>query len=80
MSTPLSAKTTVYLEPVVKKFIQHRAIAEDRSVSELINDYLADMIEDLSDIKDIEYRRQEPTDSLEHILKDLNLTYDDLRG
>ncbi len=78
--TTLSDKTTVYLNPTVKKFIQHKAVAEDRSVSEIINDYFADMLEDLEDIKEIRRRRGETTASFDEVLEDLGLTYDDLRS
>lgn len=76
----LSAKTTIYLNPVVKRFIQHKAVAEGRSVSDVINDSFEDMLEDLQDIKEIERRRGEPTVSFDEVLKDLGLTYDDLRS
>jgi len=79
MST-LSAKTTIYLEPNVKKFIRHKAIAEGRSVSEIINEAFVDMLEDLDDIKEIKSRLGEPTVPFETVLKDLGLTYDDLLG
>ena len=45
----LSEKTTIYLNPYVKKFLQHKAINEGRSISEVINDNLAEMLEDLED-------------------------------
>jgi len=76
----LSEKTTIYLNPHVKKFVQHKAVAEGRSVSELVNDYFADMLEDLEDVKELQKRRKEPTVPFEEVLKDLGLTYDDLRG
>ena len=79
MATKLSQKTTIYLNPYVKKYIQHRAIAENRSISELINDEFADMLEDLEDLKEIEKRRGEPTVPFEVVLRELGLTYDDLR-
>lgn len=75
----LSAKTTIYLEPSVKKFLQHKAVAESRSLSEVINDEFADMLQDLSDITTIEKRRGEETVPLADVLKRLGLTYDDLR-
>lgn len=75
----LSDKTTVYLNPTVKKFLQHKAIAEDRSVSEIINEEFADMLEDLEDLKEVEKRRNEPSVPFEMVLKELGLTYDDLR-
>lgn len=76
----LSEKTTIYLNPVVKSFIQHKAIADKRSVSEIINDYFADMVEDLEDIKSVEKRRKEPSSSFDDVLSDLGLSYDDLRN
>lgn len=76
----LSEKTTIYLDPSVKKFLQHKAIAESRSLSDVINDEFADMLEDLSDIKEIEKRRGEQAVPLEEVLRDLGLTYDDLRS
>jgi len=78
--TKLSERTTIYLNPYVKKFIQHKAVAESRSVSEVINDYFADMLEDLDDLKEINKRKGEPTVPFEVVLRDLGLTYADLRG
>ena len=76
----LSEKTTIYLDPIVKKFLQHKAIAESRSLSDVINEQFADMLEDLHDIKEIENRRGEQIVPFEKVLKDLGLTYDQLRG
>jgi hypothetical protein len=76
----LTDKTTIYLNPVVKKFLQHKAVAENRSVSEIVNEEFADMLEDLEDIKLIEERRNEPTIPFEAVLQDLGLSYDDLRS
>ena len=76
----LSQKTTIYLNPYVKKFMQHKAVAEGRSVSEIINEIFEDMLEDLEDIKEVEKRRNEPSVPFEEVLKELGLTYDDLRS
>ena len=76
----LSSKTTIYLNPKVKKFIQHKAVEEDRSVSDVINDQFADMLEDLEDLKTIRKRRNEPSISFDNALKELGLTYDQLRS
>lgn len=76
----LSEKTTIYLDPTVKKFLQHKAIAESRSLSDVVNEQFADMLEDLSDIKEIEKRRGEKTISFEKVLEELGLTYDHLRS
>lgn len=76
----LTERTTIYLNPSVKKFVQHKAIAEGRSVSDIINDYFADMMEDLEDLKEIEKRRGEPTVSFEAVMDELGLTYEQLRS
>ena len=76
----LSDKTTIYLNPLVKKFISHKAIEDGTSVSAVINEHFADLLEDLSDVAEVEKRRGEPTVSFDDILKDLNLTYDDLQS
>ena len=76
----LSEKTTVYLNPYVKKFIQHKAVAEGRSVSDIINDQFADMLEDLEDLQEVEKRRNEPSIPFEEVLRDLGITYDQLRS
>jgi hypothetical protein len=76
----LSEKTTIYLNPYVKKFIQHKAVEEDRSVSDIVNDYFAEMLEDLDDIKEIEKRRGEPGIPFEEALKELGITYEQLRN
>ena len=34
----LTERTTVYLNPYVKKYLQHEAIEQNKSISELIND------------------------------------------
>jgi hypothetical protein len=75
----LSQKTTIYLNPYVKKFIQHKAVAEGRSVSEIINENFEDMLEDLDDIKEVEKRQSEPSIPFEEVLKELGLTHDNFR-
>ena len=77
--TVSSQKTTLYLNPVVKKFLQHKAVTDNTSVSSLVNDYFADMVEDLDDIKTVQRRRKEQTVTFEQSLVDLGLTYDDLQ-
>jgi hypothetical protein len=75
----LSEKTTIYLSPPVKKFIQQKAIAERRSVSDIINDSFEDMLEDLEDIREVEKRRGQSSIPFEDVLKDMGLTFNDLR-
>jgi len=47
------------------------ATTEGRSLSDIINDHYIEMLEDISDITEIEKRRGEPTVTLEHVLKAL---------
>lgn len=76
----LTEKTTIYLNPYVKKFIQHKAIADDASISQIINDYFADMAEDLDDVRVIAKRRKEEAMSFEDVLSELGLDYADLQA
>lgn len=78
--TTLSDKTTIYLNPLVKSFLQHKAVEQKMSVSEIINDHFADLVDDLDDIKVAEKRRKEPTASFDKVLSDLGLSYHDLQG
>lgn len=75
----LSAKTTIYLEPSVKKFLKHKAVAESRSLSDVINEQFADMLEDLHDIKTVESRKNDDTVPFDEVLEGLGLTYADLQ-
>lgn len=68
----LSERTTVYLNPYVKKFLQFRAVQEDRSVSELVNDRFADMLEDFEDLKEVERRKNEPIIEWEIVKSELD--------
>ena len=52
-----SEKTTIYLNPYVKKFLQHKAINENRSLSDVVNDEFADMLEDLEDSYELSRRK-----------------------
>lgn len=56
----LSKKTTIYLNPYVKTYLQHRAVQENRSVSEIINDEMADLLEDMQDAAELKKRLQNP--------------------
>ncbi len=78
--TALTDKTTIYLNPLIKSFLQHKAVEEKLSVSEIINEHFADLVDDLDDIKVAEIRRKEPSVSFDDVLKDLGLNYHDLRG
>ncbi len=74
-----SSKTTIYLDPTVKKFLQHKAIEEETSISDIINERIEEEMASDKLIALIEERRKEPTISFEEALKECGLTYDDLR-
>ncbi len=76
----LSEKTTIYLNPKVKSFIKHKAVADRLSVSQIVNEHFADMLEDIEDAQVVKKRRREPTVSFEEVLKESGLTFDDLRS
>jgi hypothetical protein len=76
----LSDKTTIYLDPKVKKFIKHSAVANNRSVSDINNDQFAEMLEDFDDINDIQLRRSDDTMSFEDTLKELGISYEQLQS
>jgi len=77
--TKLTDRTTVYLNPYVKKFVQHKAIEESRSISSVINNKLADMLDDLASEKVRGIRKTESATRFESVLKKAGLSYDDLR-
>jgi Arc/MetJ-type ribon-helix-helix transcriptional regulator len=67
----LSERTTVYLNPYVKKYLQHEAVEQGKSISELINDQLADLLEDAQDIETIDQRKSEPLVAWKKVKADL---------
>ncbi len=56
----LTERTTVYLNPYVKKYLQHESVVQNKSISELINDQLAELLEDAEDAATINERKSEP--------------------
>ena len=73
------SKTTIYLDPTVKKFLQHKAIEEETSISDLINERFEEEMASDKLIALIEERKREPTISFEEALKECGLTYADLQ-
>jgi hypothetical protein len=67
----LTERTTVCLSPYVKKYLQHEAVEQNKSISELINDQLAELLEDAEDAAAIEGRRAEPLLAWEKVKADL---------
>jgi CRP-like cAMP-binding protein len=72
-------KTTIYLNPYVKKFIQHKAIEENTSISSIINDLFARKLSALNERAELSVRRKEPTVPFDKVLAEMGLSYEDLR-
>jgi hypothetical protein len=67
-------RTTVYLDPVLLKAMRYKALINETSVSEMINDAIRNQIaEDTEDIEDIEARKNESLIPFEEVVKRLKL-------
>lgn len=71
----LSEKTTIYLEPSVKKSVQYYAVRDDKSLSKIINDRLSEYLETQEDIANAEKARCDGDQivSFEEVLNDLGI-------
>lgn len=75
-----SEKTTLYLDPRVKRGVQFYALRDRRSLSDIVNEKLLDYLEEMSDIAAIEARKNEPTESFETVVKALGLSMDEIQN
>lgn len=75
-------KTTVYLDPRVKKSVRYYAVRDDKSLSEIINERLFEYLEDQDDIADAEKARNDgvPAASFEEALKELGISLDEIQS
>lgn len=80
MSNSTTEKTTLYLQPAVKKYLQHKAIEDDMSMSEIVNVMVEDMLDSIWLAKHGKELHSQPTVSFEEALAEAGLTYDDLRN
>ena len=70
MNTPKRA--TIYLEPEVHKALRLRAAANDRSISDMVNDAVKlASAEDAEDLAAFYKRKSEPSVSFESLVRDL---------
>jgi hypothetical protein len=68
----LTMRTTVYLEPGLRKALRLKSAETSRSMSDLVNDALrAEFAEDAADLAVFDARKNEPTLSFEDFLKEL---------
>jgi hypothetical protein len=65
-----SKRATVYFEPEVLGTLRLRAVADDHSISELVNEAVrAFLAEDLADLSAFDRRRDEPSEVLDDFLR-----------
>ena len=65
-------RATVYFDPVVHRALRLKAVASDRSVSDLVNDAVRlSLSEDADDLAAFEERAQEPELDFEVFVKSL---------
>lgn len=74
-------KTTIYLNPKVKKGVQYYALRDDKSLSEIIDAQLIEFLEDMEDIADIDKIMAEGGEFIpfEDVVKELGLDLDEIR-
>jgi len=68
----LSARTTIYLNPYVKKFLQLKAVQESRSVSQLVNERFTVVMKEFEELKTLEAKRGEQLIEWESIKTELD--------
>lgn len=67
-----SRRTTVYFDPELHRALRLKAAESDRSISELVNDAVRELlVEDAEDLEAFEQRADEETLSFEAVVKDL---------
>lgn len=75
-------KTTIYLDPKIKKSVQYYAVRDDKSLSAIINGKLADYLEDMADITALDEARSGNDDylSFEKMVSELGLDINEIRS
>jgi hypothetical protein len=72
MTTTLTRRATVYLEPDLHRALRLKSVETSRSVSDLLNDAVrADLAEDAEDLAVFDARKREPTIAFEDFVKGL---------
>jgi predicted transcriptional regulator len=70
--SPLTRRTTIYLEPNLHRALQLKAIETERSVSEVVNEAVRESLaEDAEDLATFEERKGEATLSFEEFVQEL---------
>lgn len=80
-TTQPNEKTTVYLDPKVKKSVQYYALRDNSSLSQIINDRLAEYLEDQADIATLSERENNAEFvPLSTVLEEFGLNEKDLQN
>lgn len=82
MSKPTNEKTTLYLDPKIKKSVRYYAIRDNRSLSEIVNEKLFEYLEDMEDIAAAEKARNDGEKPIpfEEVLKSMGISLDEVRN
>lgn len=65
-----SKRATIYLEPEVHKALRLRAAANDRSISDMVNEAVkAALAEDAEDLEAVDQRKSEKSTSFESFVR-----------
>jgi hypothetical protein len=77
-----NVKTTIYLDPKIKKSVQYYALRDSSSLSAIINNKLYEYLEDMADAVALENERNNDNDyiSFENIVEDLGLDLNEIRN
>jgi hypothetical protein len=78
----LNEKTTIYLDPKIKKSVRYYALRNDRSLSSIISEKLIDYLEDMADITALEDARNsdEEYTSFDQLVDELGLDINEIRS
>ena len=77
-------KTTIYLDPKIKKSVRYYAVRNDKSLSEIINTQLLEYLEEQDDIATYdnakkEYEQDSRSFLLSDVAKELGFDLDEIR-
>lgn len=78
----VNEKTTIYLDPKIKKSVQYYALRDDSSLSAVINEKLLEYLEDMADIAALEDARNSNDEYIpfEKLVEDLGLDFAEIRS
>lgn len=78
----INEKTTIYLNPKIKKSVQYYALRDASSLSAIINEKLFEYLEDMADVAALDEARNNGEDfvSIEQVIKELGLDSDEVRS